>query len=463
MSDASPSIVIVGLGPGDPDARTLGTQRALDRADRIILRTRIHPGLEDLRTDARVTDCDDLYERADNFARLYQQIADRVVAAAQSGGEVVFAVPGHPLFGERTVPLIEAAAHASGIPVLVMDAVSFIDAAASALHVDPLADGLQVVDAEHLAATLDEDSFAAGMLGIDPARPLLVGQLYNDDLAAAVKIALSRMYPDEHPVVIVQAAGVPSVQNDQTVALHALDRQPVDHLTSVWVAPLPPLEAFRSADTLTRIVARLRRPDGCPWDRQQNHASLRDAVLEEAYEVADAIDSGHGSELSEELGDLLLLVAMHAQIAEEEGDFRVEDVYESITRKLIRRHPHVFGKVVAESPEAVVATWDGVKAAEREAKGIPVPSANPLNRLPRSMPITRKIIETLAPRTTLRSPDHTADGVAALAEITTLLDRGIDPERALETALRSSIGDIELRDESLAAAGAAGDRGGNQS
>jgi tetrapyrrole methylase family protein/MazG family protein len=458
MTATAPGIIIVGLGPGDPDARTIGAQRALDRADRIILRTRIHPGLNDLETDPRVTDCDDLYERAEDFDRLYERIADRVLAAAQFGGEVVFAVPGHPRFGERSVPLIETAALAAGLPLTVLDAVSFIDSAASTLRIDPLASGLQVADAEHLAATVDQDPFAAGTLGIDPARPLLLGQVYNHDLAAAVKIALARVYPDEHPVTVVRGAGVPSAEQLQTVPLHALDRQQVDHLTSVWVAPQPQLDAVRSPDALTRVVARLRRPDGCPWDRQQNHASLRDAVLEEAYEVADAIDSGHGSDLFEELGDLLLLVNMHAQIAEEEGDFRIEDVYEGITRKLIRRHPHVFGDVVAESPDAVIATWDGVKAAEREAKGITSRDDHPIDRLPRSMPITRKIIETLSPRTTLRSPEQAAEGDAALAAIAALLKRGIDPERALDTALRSSIDGNQHRDASLAAAGAAADR-----
>ncbi len=454
----SPGIVIVGLGPGDPDARTLGTQRALDHADHIILRTRIHPGLEALANDPRVTDCDDLYEHADDFGRLYQQIAERVLAAAQVG-EVVFAVPGHPRFGERSVPLIEAAARASGVPVAVLDAVSFVDAAASALQCDVLAEGLQVADAERLAATLDNEPFAAGALGVDPARPLLVGQVYNRDLAAAVKIALSRVYPEEHPVVIVQAAGVPSAQDKQSVALHALDRQAVDHLTSVWVPPLPPLEAVRSPEALTRVVARLRKPDGCPWDREQDHASLRGSVLEEAYEVADAIDSGDGADLAEELGDLLLLVAMHAQIAEEEGTFRIEDVYEGITRKLIRRHPHVFGDVVAASPDAVVTTWEGVKAAEREAKGMSTPNADPIARLPRAMPATRKLVELLAPRTTLRAPDQSSTGEAALQASAALIEQGIDPESALESALRRTFSEGQANEDSLAAVGVAGKKG----
>jgi tetrapyrrole methylase family protein/MazG family protein len=462
MTATVTGIVIVGLGPGNPDARTIGAQRALDRADRIVLRTRIHPGLDDLLTDSRVITCDDLYERAGAFDSLYQEIADRVLAAASAGGAIVYAVPGHPRIGERSVPLIEAGARAAGIPVTVLDAVSFIDAAATAVGVDPLADGLQIADAEHLAAILDADPFAAGMLVVDPARPLLIGQVYNHDLAAAVKIALSRVYPDGHLVTIVRSAGVASSSQQQTIPLHALDRQAVDHLASIWVAPLAPLDAVRSPEALTRVVARLRRSDGCPWDRQQNHTTLRESVLEEAYEVADAIDSGDDGELVEELGDLLLLIAMHAQIAEEDGTFRIEDVYEAITSKLIRRHPHVFGDVVADSPEAVITTWEGVKAAEREAKGAPAGSDDPIDRLPRSMPITRKIIEALAPRATLHAPDQPSDGEAALDAIVALLKEGVDPERAIEAALRASLTGYRNDGEALAVAGVAREHGGTQ-
>ena len=132
---------------------------------------------------------------------------------------------------------------------------------------------------------------------MDPARPLLVGQLYNADLAAAVKIALTRLYPDEHSVALIQAVGVLAEQIVRSLPLHSLDRQEVDHLTSLWVPSLAPLDAVRSADSLTRVVAQLRAPDGCPWDREQAHASLRNAVLAEAYEVVDAIDGedDHGS------------------------------------------------------------------------------------------------------------------------------------------------------------------------
>ena len=445
MRDAVPRIAIVGLGPGDPSLRTIGTQRLLDVADQVILRTRIHPGLDDLVADPRVTDCDDLYRSAESFAPLYEAVAERVLEKARGGGLTVFAVPGHPRFGEHAVALIVAKAGLANVPVQVHDAVSFVDAAANAANADPIAHGLQIVDAEHLAAVVDSEPFAAGSLGVDPARPLLVSQIYNAGMAAAVKIALSRVYPDDHAVTVVAAAGVFGNGPTRTIPLHQLDRTAADHLTSLWVTPLAQLDATRAPETLTRVVARLRAPGGCPWDREQTHESLRNAIIAEAYETVDAIDGDDPAGLAEELGDLLLVVSMHAQLAEEEGTFRIEDVYDHVNRKLVRRHPHVFAGVTAETPDAVISTWESVKAAERAGKPRAAATSR-YERLPRSMPALRKAIGLLAPRTTLHPPDDASAGSSLLDSVRALIAAGIDPERALEAALQteSAAGNGEL-------------------
>jgi hypothetical protein len=162
-------------------------------------------------------------------------------------------------------------------------------------------------------------------------------------------------------------------------------------------------------------------------------------VLEEAYEVVDAIDAGDQVGLAEELGDLLLLITMQAQIAEENGAFLIEDVFEGINRKLIRRHPHVFGSVSATTPDAVIATWEGVKELERAEKGDPPAKQNAIDRLPRAMPITRKIVEILAPRTSLASPQDPDAGNDLLNAVRVLVERGLDPDIALEASLRKLI------------------------
>ena len=448
MSEPSPAdLVVVGLGPGDPALRTLGAQRALDGARTIVLRTRVHPGIDDLRDDPRVTDCDDLYAGIRSFEEVYAAIAERVLGLAGVGrdGTVVFAVPGHPRFGERSVRLIEERAVERGIAVLIQSAVSAVDAVATAIGADPLADDVQVIDALGLAAAIERDPFSGGSVLVDPHRPCLIGQVHAPHVAAAVKLALGRLYPDDHPILVVRAAGVPGEERLERCRLYELDRRPVDHLSSVWVPALEALAAFRSAATLQRIVALLRAPGGCPWDREQTHGSLRPAVLEEAYEVADAIDRTDAGNLEEELGDLLLQVVLHAQIAEEAGEFALEDVVERVARKLIRRHPHVFGNVEARTPSDVVATWESVKAEERSASGV-AKEQHPLDRLPRSMPALLRAT-TLLGAWKERSPTA-ADPVAAkaagdelLTAVATAIRAGVDPERALDGALRRRVAD----------------------
>lgn len=132
--------------------------------------------------------------------------------------------------------------------------------------------------------------------------------------------------------------------------------------------------------TLVDIIARLRGPDGCPWDRKQNHASLRECLLEECYEVLEALDDGDSDCLSVELGDLLLQVVIHSQIASEAGEFELSDVIEGITTKLVRRHPHVFGSVVADDAEKVMVNWEAIKKKERGK------DASMLDGVPKQMP-----------------------------------------------------------------------------
>lgn len=438
-----PRITVVGLGPGDPALRTVGAQAALDRARRIVLRTRVHPGLADLTDDPRAVDCDDLYESGATFDGVYAAVVERVLAASRDTApeEVVFAVPGHPRFGERSVPLLIERAAGEGVSVEVQSGVSALDALATALGIDPMTDEVQLVDAFQLGAAIERDPFAAGLVAIDPARGCLVGQVFSAAVAAGVKLALSRVYPDEHPIVVVRAAGVPDAERLIPCRLFELDRHPLDHLSSVWVPALAPLAALRSLPALPRIVALLRAPGGCPWDRTQTHASLRSALIEETYEAVDAIDADDPDNLAEELGDLLLQVTMHAQIAEEAGTFALEDVAERVSRKMLRRHPHIFADETAGTPEDVITTWEAVKAAERAKAGAPPRSADPLDRLPRAMPVMTRAASLSAARKGSRPPIPTAEQEAAVGDallgwIERAVARGVDPERALGAALR---------------------------
>jgi MazG family protein len=136
---------------------------------------------------------------------------------------------------------------------------------------------------------------------------------------------------------------------------------------------------------LREMVARLRAPEGCPWDREQTHGSLRGSAIEEVYEMVEAIDAGDDGHFKEELGDLLLQVIMHAQIAAEEGRFDLEGIAGEVADKLVRRHPHVFGETRLGDSEAVLKQWDEIKRAERESKGAPA-NASALDGVSRALP-----------------------------------------------------------------------------
>jgi tetrapyrrole methylase family protein/MazG family protein len=345
-------ITIVGLGPGDPGLLTMEAWRVLQEAAEIYLRTDRHPTNSALPASAEVRSFDDVYERSDTFGQVYEEIASRVVDLGQRPEGIVYAVPGHPLAGEATVQKILALARSRGLPVRVVEGLSFIETVCTSLGLDPLS-GLQIADATELAARNYPE--------FNPDLPLIVGQLYSREVTAEVKLALMTLYPDQHPVTLVAHAGSTAVSVRQ-IPLHEVDHdERIDHLTSLYV---PPLAQPGSIPTFQEVVARLRAPGGCPWDREQTHASLRPYLLEEVYEVLDALDRNDARGLEEELGDLLLQIFLHTQIAIEEGEFSMTGVVSSIVSKLKRRHPHVFGDVRVSGSEEVLVNWERIKSQE---------------------------------------------------------------------------------------------------
>ncbi|HEV2107680.1 MAG TPA: MazG family protein [Thermomicrobiales bacterium] len=442
------TITIAGLGPGDPAQRTLEARKCLDEASMIILRTGVHPGVEDLTADPRTEMCDDIYDNGSTFDQVYVDIAERVLERAKTR-DVVFAVPGHPTFGERSTAIIRAEAASRGIGIRLISGISAVDAVAAALGVDPLAEQAQCIDALELVHLGESEPYAGGRLTVDPYRPVFVSQIYAPRVASAVKLWLAGLFPDDHRVLVIRAAGVEGEESIADCQVSELDRLAVDHLASAWIPALPPLAASRHWGTLVSLVARLRAPGGCPWDQVQTHHSLRDAVIDEAYEAVDAIDAGDVDNLAEELGDLLLVVTMHAQIAEEAGHFSINDSLEFITTKLIRRHPHVFGELQLDSPADVLQNWQNIKAVERAERGEPARSTDPLERLPRSMPALTKAVKILKKHgwrkgNQIQSPDAGDRLLAVVAEITT---SGDDPEAMLHAALRRYVQATGLLEE----------------
>jgi tetrapyrrole methylase family protein/MazG family protein len=199
-----------------------------------------------------------------------------------------------------------------------------------------------------------------------PDVPVLIAQIYSRLVASEVKMTLNAVFPDEHPVRLVHAAGTKDELIEE-LKLYEIDRsEHIGLLTSLYV---PPLGEGTSFEAFQEIVAHLRAPDGCPWDREQTHESLRTHLIEEAYEALEAIDSGDFGAIQEELGDLLLQIVLHSQIASEEGEFTVNTVIKGIYDKIIRRHPHVFGEVQLDGVTGVLQNWERLKEAERKDNG----------------------------------------------------------------------------------------------
>lgn len=347
------TITILGLGPGNPEHLTRQAWRVLSEAEEVHLRTAKHPTVGALPSHLVLHSFDRLYETLQDLPDVYEAIAEQVVVLGQRSQGVVYAVPGHPLVGEASVQRILACAREDDLPVVLVDGLSFVEPVLSLLQLDGL-DGLQLADATELASACHPP--------LDPDRPALVGQLYGRRLASDVKLTLMNAYPPDHLVTLVRAAG--TGEGDTTsVPLRELDRGlPVDHLTTLYVPPLPYVSGLPGfQDT----VARLRAPDGCPWDQEQTHQTLRRTLLEETYEVLAALDAGDTEKLCEELGDLLMQIAMHTQIATEEGTFQFADLIASIDSKLKRRHPHVFGDLQVRDTASVLRNWEAIKASER--------------------------------------------------------------------------------------------------
>ena len=345
-------VVIVGLGPGPRNTVTQATLEAIERIDVQFVRTKRHPTADLM---PRATSFDSLYDTLPTFEDVYREITEAVVAAALQHGEVLYAVPGSPLILESSVAQLRAD---SRIEVHVLPALSFLDLAWEALGIDPVNAGVRLIDGHRFALE------ASGERG-----PLLVAQVHADWVLSDVKLSHESANGNE-PVVLLHHLGLLDQRVEHTT-WQELDRVlPADHLTTLYI----PQMAEPVAGELARLhqLARTLR-EQCPWDREQTHDSLIKHLIEETYEVVDAIealdadDPATDEAFIEELGDLLYQVEFHATIAEQQGRFSMADVARSIHDKLVRRHPHVFGDVVANSANDVVQTWDEVKREEKKS------------------------------------------------------------------------------------------------
>jgi tetrapyrrole methylase family protein/MazG family protein len=373
-------ITIVGLGPGSWTGLPLGSYQILETQQAaggaIFLRTERHPVVDDLRTKGIVfVALDSFYEAAQEFAEVYQNIADHLFEQAHQNGHIVYAVPGHPGVAEITVQNLRRQAPQHNVEVVIGPGHSFLDDLLVNLGVDPT-DGLLFLDGTSLLPRQ-----------VNPSLHTVIAQVYSRDVASDVKLTLMQQYPDDYPVTVARAIGVEGLERVETMPLYEIDRLDwIDHLTTLYLPATMEEQVINSQLwQFVDIIAALRHPEtGCPWDLKQTHQSLRPYVLEEAFEVADAIDRDEPFDLADELGDLLLQIVLHAQIGSEEGTFDIYEVIRSASEKMIRRHPHVFATAEAETAEDVVANWADIKAQEKADKG--EAAEHLLDSVPASMP-----------------------------------------------------------------------------
>lgn len=347
-------ISIIGLGAGDLDQLPLGVYKRLKQEKNLFLRTKEHPVVTELEQEGLEFQSFDLvYEKHDQFADVYEEITDALLAEAEKG-PVTYAVPGHPLIAERTVQLLLERGPERNTEIEIGGGQSFLDAMFQALAIDPI-EGFQLLDGTELS----KESLLLNSHTI-------IGQVYDSFVASEVKLTLMEKLPDEYEVYIVTAAGSKD-EVIRKVPLYEMDREmELSNLTSVYVPPVEEEQIlYKDFSKLRGIISILRGPNGCPWDKKQTHQSLKKYLIEEAYELIEAIDNDDIDHMIEELGDVLLQVMLHAQIGEDEGYFTIEDVIEGVSAKMVRRHPHVFGDKTAENEEEVMKNWQEIKEQEK--------------------------------------------------------------------------------------------------
>jgi tetrapyrrole methylase family protein / MazG family protein len=467
-----PTVVVVGLGPAGVDLVPDAALRVLADAGRAYVRTARHPAVGAVAgvVPGGLASFDRLYDGAGTISEVYTAIVEELVAAAidvagragvdgssgHRGASVVYAVPGSPFVAERTVLMLK---EDDRVEVEVIPAPSFVDLAWDRLGVDPVAAGVRLVDGAAFAVE------AAGERG-----PLLVAQCHSRQVLSDIKLAGDDVSGDDEgrTAVLLHHLGLED-EEVREVAWAELDRSlEPDHLTAVWVPRLASPVAVELA-RLDELVHTLRAR--CPWDQSQTHGSLAAHLLEETYETLDAIETVAATEpdvapeavdhLAEELGDLLFQVYFHAVLAGEEGRFTLADVARGVYDKLVARHPHVFGDVVAETPDAVAANWEILKKDEKGRTSVTegIPNALPALALAAKLQRKAESVGLDLPGLEQRR-NQVADGVErlpsvgpdalettvgellfALADVARRL--GVDPETALRARAREFRAEVE--------------------
>ena len=371
-------MTVIGLGPGEPSFCSAKNLTLIEEHEFRYVRTTRHPSSCLLGPD--VVSFDYIYESSDSFEEVYRTIVIELIAEAKKNRKILYAVPGSPFLAEKTVQLLT---EQTEVEVEVFPSLSFVDLAWSSLGIDPMEVGVRIVDAHRFITE------AAGDRG-----PLLVTQIDSSNILADIVAVVQS--PPTQPVTILQRLGLEDEKVQEIKWDDLTEKVKPDHLTSCFI---PHLESPIASELqkFVELVSELRIQ--CPWDAEQTHSSLTSHLLEETYEVLEAIENfneetGEGSEdLEEELGDLLFQVVFHSRIAADDARFDLTDVTKGIHEKLRRRHPGIFtteeDPLMNDNPDSAHKRWEELKKEEKKRSSV-------LDGIPDSLPAlayTQKIFE----------------------------------------------------------------------
>ena len=344
---------IFGLGPshlGDIPKQVYDT---IVQQEKIYLRTMEHPAAQELADEGvSIQSFDAIYDKYNEaFEQVYPAIVEEVLQLAKNG-DVYYGVPGHPSVAEKSVQLLLEA----DVETKIIGGKSFIDDLFAAVKVDPI-EGFQLVD----AFDLNSDK-------LFPGNHLIIMQVFHSFIAGDVKLALMAIYPADHKVCIVDAAGS-SEEKTSWLPLFELDYfEDVHNLRSVYVPPLERDEAVASFATTQSYLDEIFGENGDVWAKEQSGIELLNYIQEELDELKEAYAKDDIDNIVEEIGDLLMQILYQTAVGEKEDLFSLEEVLVGINQKIRRRHPHVFDGVEANTVEAVDALWQKIKEQERQDK-----------------------------------------------------------------------------------------------
>jgi len=402
-----------------PESTTAAAKDAVMRADRLFLQTAEHPSCAWIvRAGLPFESMDGLYAASGDFDALNAAVADRL---ASCGTDAVYAVPGRGVGAAMKAELLRISDE-KGIELAFLPSSGYAEAALAQLPAAVSGD-VRIMEASALPAR------------IDPYVALCVEEIDTPMRACEVKLALGEYYPDEYEVFFchMNEDGAYAVSS---IPLYELDRQRAYFAADVLIVPAASFERLtrHGIEGLTGVMERLRAPGGCPWDAEQTHDSLKKSLVEETYEVLDAIERGDADALCEELGDLLLQIVFHAQIEAELRAFTLRDVTTGIINKLVYRHPHVFGDVAVSGSAEVLANWDQLKKKEKHQDTV----SEAMESIPQSFPALMRAQKLQKKAASVGFDWPEASGA---------LDKLLEEASELREAIANGEGEARIREE----------------